>query len=103
MTGEVKQFIQVQEATVSGANIYPVVAGSDMGAFIQCGSDRLYTNSVWVEFERPYTGSPIVNLTNISVTGSLAMWIGSYGLNPGSFQALGEGASDEFMWMSMGV
>ena len=82
-----------------------VSAGSDFGAIIQAGSDRLYTNAVWVEFKTPYTvgGSPIISLTNTTMTGSLALWIGSDSIGPGSFQARGLGASDEFNWISVGI
>ena len=102
----------VEGATISGTNVFndtgelqTVIAGSDFGAIIQAGSDRLYTNSVWVEFATPYTagGSPIIMLTNTTMTGSLTLWIGSDSIGPGSFQARGLGASDEFNWLAVGI
>ena len=102
----------VESVLISGTNVFndtgelqTVSAGSDFGAIIQAGSDRLYTNSVWVEFATPYTagGSPIIMLTNTTMTGSLALWIGSDSIGPGSFQARGLGASDEFNWISVGI
>jgi hypothetical protein len=68
---------------------------------LQAGSGALGAGStVWVSYGKEFGGVPIVVLTNITSINKVVQ-VKDKG-NAGSFQAAGEAASDEFMWMAVG-
>lgn len=109
-------------AIVSGTNVYAtsgvtaltvtndegelrsVKASDAFGGLVQGGSSTLSSNVKWVVFDTAYSGTPAVNVTNMSSVGSMiGVTLGS--LTAGSFLAEGPGAgaSDAFSWVSVGI
>lgn len=88
---------ELQSASIgSGTAVY--------GAKVQAGSGALSAGSVaWIVYPVAYTGTPSVDVTNMTSISTNGIMVTAGSLNAGSFYVEGETASDEFSWQAIGI